>query len=272
MVKLIAMDLDGTLISSGNTVKEKDAQAIIKAHEEGAEIVIATGRNYSELPECVTKLPVRFFVTANGSELYDRDHDEILSLECLSYEDACEVMERGRKNNNYAMYYVGRKVYCSTNFTQYTDKLEEGLSWKILEKGFIRRDYLEEFSDEDKKKIMKIVLLFDSEEIRDAQRYMFDDLKERIEICASCPDNMEFNPKGVSKGKAIKKIMDILNLRPEEIATMGDGENDIPMLEITPNSFAPEKCTMGVRKTAKTILCDASDCAVSEMISILLNS
>lgn len=271
MIKLFATDLDGTLISSGNRVKEKDAKAIRKAHEKGAEIVIATGRNYSELPETVTELPVRYFVTANGSELYDREEDRIISNDCLTFAQAKEIMDRGAAMKSYAMYYVGRTVYCSSNFSQYTDKLEEGLSWKILEKNFIRRDDLNLFDDTEKGKIMKIVLLFDSEEERDRARPSFTDLESEIEICASCPDNIEFNPKNVSKGKQIKTLMEILSVKEDEVATMGDGDNDVSMLEITKNSFAPKECTEKVKKTAQTITCESGECAVAEAISILFD-
>ena len=178
-------------------------------------------------------------------------------------------MRRCKELGCYAMYYVGRKVYCTSNFREYTDKLEEGLSWKILEKGFIRCDNLDDLLPEAENAVMKIVLLFDSEEERDEKRPLFNDLEDRTEICASCPDNIEFNPKGVSKGRALSKITELHNIKSSEIATIGDGDNDIPMLEMTQNSFAPKGATPLVKKTANDIGCNSSDCAVAEVIKKL---
>ena len=83
-IKLIAFDLDGTLLGEDNRISDENFNVLAFAAERGVSLVVATGRNYSEVPPRVRELPIRYFITANGGYVYDREEDKVLYSHCLT--------------------------------------------------------------------------------------------------------------------------------------------------------------------------------------------
>ena len=78
-IRLIAMDLDGTLLTTDKRLTARNRSAMEKAAEMGNYIVPATGRIYAGLPEEIRELPfIRYLILANGAAVYDREEDQVL--------------------------------------------------------------------------------------------------------------------------------------------------------------------------------------------------
>ena len=100
--KLIAFDLDGTLLDDNKKVPEKNISALLSAAERGAVIVPATGRVFPALPEILKKLDIiRYYILSNGACIYDRKEDRViykgeisteLAIKCIEYMDTLPVI------------------------------------------------------------------------------------------------------------------------------------------------------------------------------------
>ena len=91
-IKLILLDLDGTLLNSRKEISPANYNALARAAEKGIHIVPSTGRFYEGMPEVVRKLPfVRYVVTVNGAEIYDAQEKRVLHSALIGPEKADEV-------------------------------------------------------------------------------------------------------------------------------------------------------------------------------------
>ena len=80
-VKLIALDMDGTLFNNQGEISQKDRETLKKATESGVAVAVATGRAYSELPiEMLYEVGIHYAITGNGSAVYRYQIKNVFSL------------------------------------------------------------------------------------------------------------------------------------------------------------------------------------------------
>ena len=93
-IRLIAMDLDGTLLTTDKRLTERNRSAMEKAAEAGITIVPATGRIYAGVPDEIKALPfIRYLILANGATVYDREEDRILYRAEIPPDKAIDVLD-----------------------------------------------------------------------------------------------------------------------------------------------------------------------------------
>ena len=93
-IKLILLDLDGTLLTSEKTISPANYAALERCAAAGIHIVPGTGRFYGAMPQVVRDLPfVRYVVAVNGAQVYDRTADKVLFREEIPLEDALAVFD-----------------------------------------------------------------------------------------------------------------------------------------------------------------------------------
>ena len=86
-VRLIALDMDGTLFNSQSEISEKDRETLKRATDAGVAVAVATGRAYSELPiEMLYEVGIRYAITGNGSAVYKLPNMECVFSDCLDTE------------------------------------------------------------------------------------------------------------------------------------------------------------------------------------------
>lgn len=264
-IKLIASDLDGTLLHNSNGITKETEDALRYVLSKGIQFVVATGRNASELPGELSAFPFRYLISANGAYVINRETDEVIYRNCLSLADAVRIMDAGQAHDAYAMFYVGTNVYTSSNFREYMENVAETKVYEYLSSSYILCDDIREAAAGRESDIQKVVLFF-----RDAvhKEKTLADIAglEKYEISSSFRSNVEFNCPGVSKAKALSCIMEELGLTKEEIAVIGDGGNDVSMLSLTPNSYAVRNACPEARAAARHIVGSNWENGVAEMI------
>ena len=275
MMKLIAFDLDGTLLDDTNSISDGNFTALSRAAARGIFLVIATGRNYSEIPPRVRELPIRYFITANGGYVYDREEDKVLYSHCLTLEQAEYVLSLGKIFGGYAMYYIGRKVYVSSNFTDYMKTMENPGNYAYLAKGYLPCDDIAGETGADTY-TQKVVLFFKNAKARSRMlhRVLEEDRRgEVFEISSSYTNNAEFNPKGVNKGVGLRIVMEQLGVTADQVAAIGDSSNDIPMLQLVGHPFAVGNAVPEVKKLVPPahVMSSHKDNGVAYMVEACTN-
>ena len=124
-VKLIALDMDGTLFNSKGEISEKDREMIKKATDHGVAVAVATGRSYIELPiDMLYEVGVRYAITGNGSAVYKMPTMECVFTDCLDKELVCEILEEVKKLDIYYDVYIEGRVYRPESVTHNIRKMD----------------------------------------------------------------------------------------------------------------------------------------------------
>ena len=251
MIKLIAIDMDGTLLNEKKHIDKAEKEAIHEAIEAGIKIVLCTGRPlYGILP---------FYEELGLSEL-DSEGYVILNNGCSIHKTKdWKLIDQVNFTSDDIEYLYKFSESYDINFTLVNDTYYFNIGRKptdelIKDAGFVFSDITDislEEAKSGKHKIMKIMFLGNPEIMADFQKENENILKNKYSSVLSQPYVYEILPKGNNKGTGLKKLAKKLGIKQEEIMAIGDGNNDIEMFEYANYSVAMENGTELAKKAAK---------------------
>lgn len=273
-IKLIAFDLDGTLLKNDKTVSERNLESLAKAAERGIHMVPATGRLYEGMPDEIRSLPfVRYVIAINGAQIYDTKEKRILHREELSKEETERVFAYMEDAPAICGCYQDGKGWMDGK--EYKKIEEYAAGPKLL--STMRAIYRP-------MERMKEKILLEGPALQKIQ-YYFMDTKKRdriladlaaafsdLEISTSLPNNIEINSSGANKGKGLLFLCEHLQIKPEECMTFGDGTNDLSLILQAGTGVAMENAAPEVLAAAKYHTETNERDGVAEMIEKYLES
>lgn len=236
-MKLLVLDVDGTLFGSDGKVSMSSIEAMKKAQEKGITIMLASGRDYSSLPlDQLKDVDIPYVITCNGSAAYKTDTKEALYEECLDTEEMQKVFA----------YVLERGIHLNVqmNGGNYTEKKCQSYIRNMAVPDYVKEvlddtcepvNDIVEFVRKNEVDILKVTLNF---QIKEDGEYL--NREEVNQYLKKLPDihvvdggfaNLEFNKAGVSKASGIRFMSKYLGIPKEDIMAIGDSENDIEMLK-----------------------------------------
>lgn len=258
-IKLIALDMDGTLFNNQGEISKKDRETLKKATEAGVAVAVATGRAYSELPiDMLYEIGIRYAITGNGSAVYRLPNQECVFSECLENEVLIEILEELKKLDVYYDVYIEGLVYCPKSVCHNIRKMDMPESlYEHIEKTRIVVDdltkYLKASGKKAEKATVNFALLEDGTYLdRDATSALLDRYPQVQYLCGGF-HNWEFTKAGVTKGTGLKFLAERIGVPVEMTMACGDSENDLPMLKEAALAVAMENATEQVKKEADFI-------------------
>ncbi len=267
-IKLIALDLDGTLLRSDKSLSERTLNALSKASEKGIVIVPSTGRFFDGMPEYIRNLPfVRYAITINGAGVYDRKDNTEIYRSLIEPEMAVELM---KELDKYPVLYD-----CYMNNWGWMDKrLHDHIEEYTTDIHYIKmlRELRSPVED------IKKMILEDGKGIQKTQyvttdHKLKDDILKDIEVkfpellyTSSVKDNIEINHKKANKGDALKALCDYLNIDIEDTIAFGDGTNDISMIKMAGIGVAMANGANEVKEIANEITLTNDEDGVAVLI------
>ena len=260
--KLIAVDIDGTLLNDRSQLSPENMAAIERLSKAGITVVPVTGRTYHEIPEAVRNCEyIRYFVYSNGSGIYDREQGIICSSSMPkdmaraifalldSYETYIEIYsgcyphaDKSKMNDERLGYYnvppAFRKIITKSRkpVENFDSSLADGSLKPELMNAFFRN---EEERAECFQKLQKL----------------FPDL----EIVSSLGNNIEIMNLETNKGTGALKLCEILGIKPDEIIALGDSDNDIRLFEIAARRCAVSNARESLKAVATDIICSNNE-------------
>ena len=252
MIKLIAIDMDGTLLNEKKHIDEAEKEAIHEAIEAGIKIVLCTGRPlygilpfYEELG--LSELDSEGYVILNnGCSIHKTKNWELIDQVNFTSDDI-DYLYKFSEGYDINFTLVNDYYYFNIDDRKPTDEL-------ITDAGFVFSDItnisLKEAKN-GKHKIIKIMFLGNPNIMANFQKENESILKDKYSSVLSQPYIYEILPKGNNKGTGLKKLAKKLGIKQEEIMAIGDGNNDIEMFEYAHYSVAMENGTKPARKAAK---------------------
>ena len=233
-IRIVALDLDGTLLDSGKNLSAANRDALVAAAERGIHIVPTTGRFFGGMPESVRELPfVRYAITVNGAQVYDRETDTAIVREELPLGTALAVM---RYLDGFDVIYDcyqdnwGRMT--ATMQERAADYAPDAHYLKMIRE--LRKPYpdLKAHLEELGRDVQKIMLFARDVAVRER---IAGGLKERfpeLAVSASTWNNLELNSANAHKGLALKRFAEHLGFGLENCMAFGDGANDLTMVRM----------------------------------------
>ena len=232
-IRMIALDLDGTLLTSDKVLTDRTKDVLRRAIEQGIVVLPATGRPLSGIPKEVMEFPgVRYAVTANGARIVDSLEGRILYEDQVSYENGKKVLEIcGKYDALLEVYYNGVGYTEESALNRLGDFVPRVPMAAYILNTRQPVENVTELFNRKKLPTDKVQAIFSSEEdCKKAWKEVEDHILD-IEITGALCNNIEVNAKGVNKGKGILMLGKILGIEREEIMAFGDGRNDTAMLQ-----------------------------------------
>ena len=232
-IKIVAMDLDGTLLDSQKQLSIRNYNALEQAAKQGIEIVPSTGRYYSAMPEIIKSLPfIHYAITINGAQVYDVTNDKVISATNIPLNRAVEIMKILDDYPVAYNCYMDNQAWLGMNFRDtLSDYLSESGQYNFVLKISRSVPELKSFLLNKGENVQKIITYLKDQELR---KILFQKFSEEaysdLAISAASRQNMEFNHKDANKGNALIHLAEYLDIDIQNTIAFGDGLNDISML------------------------------------------
>lgn len=235
--KLVALDMDGTLLDEHSKISEENRKWIYAALDAGVTVIFSTGRGVqSALPYAVElelKTPI---VAVNGSEVW-KEPGVLLRREKMELDWIKRMHAMAVEQDTWFWAYAVEGVF---NKEKWTDNMD-GIEW--LKFGFYT---------EDAGKLALIRAELESWDV--------------LEITNSHPSNLELNPKGISKASGVGDVCKLLGIDMSQVIAMGDSENDIAMIRAAGLGIAMGNAQEEVKRAAKHVTVTNNESAVARVI------
>lgn len=256
--KLIAADMDGTLLTDDKRISARTREAIKAAVKKGVIFTVSTGRPiqaircYEELREL--GCPV---ITYNGAVIAEPDTEKIIYEQSLEREDALRILEYGTERKLTMCVWCGGQLYVNM-FNERTDY------YKRMTK--VEPVLLEDADALANKGITKILWYDDAEKIAAFEEEMKAAGFNSVTACTSQPMYLEFFNRKVSKAAAIQRICDIYGIKRTEVIAVGDANNDLEMIEYAGLGVAMANAVQNVREKADFVTLSNEEDGVAYVI------
>lgn len=264
-VKVIIMDIDGTLLNDDKQLTEKTRTALLKAQDQGALLVLASGRPTSGLRKLAKQLKMDqhhgLFVCFNGSKVIDCQSNEVLFNQAISVEDSKAVLEHLKKFKARPMFDKGEYMYVNDvfdNFITYKGQPFNVMKYEARSNNYLlceKRD-LAAFVDFE---INKILTYGDPEYLQQHYREMMEPFQDRLNCMFTADFYFEFTAKGIDKAKALDVVLISKGYKREEMIAFGDAQNDKTMIQYVGCGIAMANASEELKAVADDVTLSNND-------------
>ena len=270
-IKMIGLDLDGTLLTDKKELTARTKAVISSALRRGIVVLVATGRPWMGIPEELRNFPgMRYALTSNGARIIDAQEERVIEEHLLSPELALQALEICGKYDTLQEVYFDGQGYAPADKMAVVERYHRNPRLcEYMRKTRIPVDNIFKLVKEENRGLDKVQALFaDMEERTQAWR----ELREvsGLELVGSLKYNIEINAAGVNKGTGLVNLGKVLGIKREEIMAFGDGDNDIVMLKEAGIGVAMANAEDKVKETADYITLSNEEDGVAEAIEKLV--
>ncbi len=256
-IRLLAMDLDGTLLNSDKVITPRTLQALQRAQAMGVRTTIATGRMFSSAEYFGRQMDANApLVCCNGGMVQAMGEDEPLFARYLAPIVVRRLLTLCHERDWYVQWYIGKDILAEDFRPEYFQAYRTVRDFKVKEVGLAFPDYTENVLQcvvrDSRGKVSEIVeelgRYFTAEEICPQQNTSF---------------SVDLTPPSVNKALGLQALASSLGILPEEIMACGDADNDLAMLRYAGISVVPANGLPQAKDLAShlTDSCDADGIA-----------
>jgi Cof subfamily protein (haloacid dehalogenase superfamily) len=269
MYKLIAVDLDGTLLNSKKQISQENKIAISKAVKKGVKIVICSGRIFAGARVIADEAGLNHgsIIACNGALIKELNTEKLLYSKLLNSEDCLKVIDICRNEDIYFHAYVEDALYTEKmEYSALTYSKKNKLLPKNQQIDIRLTDDVKEMLGHSKISASKFVVISKDSQKLSRARQCVEQIKG-VKVMSSDYDNFEVVHNKVDKGSALMFIAEKLDIGKEEIIAIGDNENDISMLECAGMGVAMGNSIPFIKESADYITVTNDENGVAEVIN-----
>lgn len=239
MIKLIASDLDGTIIDNNNQISSYDLEAIEKISHSNVNFTVCTGKTYSMTKKLCKELKATYGVFGNGTQIINLKTGEEIIRNIITNIQAQKCIDIANKNNLHCHIYTDNKII-SQNTLKYIAFRNYQLYKNDVEFEIVKslKDYIKQknpsilklvISGKQELRNIKQEILNNDNNLEAIQIKKYDKYKDKI--INEEYEYLDIVPKNITKYTALKQLGNYLNISNQEVMAVGDNMNDIEMIE-----------------------------------------
>ncbi|MBU8639173.1 Cof-type HAD-IIB family hydrolase [Bacillus pumilus] len=273
-MKIIAIDLDGTLLSENLTIQEQDVNALYFGQKQGHIVTIATGRALFDAKHITKKYHLNCpIIASNGAQIYV--DNQVLFEQYMNSRLIKPIITWLNKAEFYYQVYLSDKIVVSNQGIQQLEKqlyhtvvedpqFNQEMFWDSIKAQLVQYG-LEEVPNSipvDYDDVIKFMIVSPSQKnLKEAKEY-FGQLNECV-VTSSGPFNLEITSAGVDKGSSLNKICEYYKTTTKNAIAIGDNLNDLSMFNVAGTGIAMGNADKALSKVATFKTLSNHECGVA---------
>jgi len=289
MYKLLAIDMDGTLLNDNKKISKENIIAIKKAKQLGVKVVIASGRTIQGIEKYLEKLDLLsdddYCVVCSGALVMNNTKEKVIQSSPLSYEEFKYVFNLVKKLNITLNMYSDESILInSSNYYSEFDAIANNIPLEIRDFNSLDKDTLitkimlinEDLSIVEEMQSLFPSIIVDENKLEAKQGFnkeLFKDISklpkeflENFTVSKVSPFNVEVMKKSISKRTGLEKIAKDLKIKPHEIICIGDSGNDKQMIQYAGLGVAMGNAFPEIKEIADYVTYSNEDNGVAHVI------
>ena len=266
-IRMIGVDLDGTLLNSEKQLTAYTREVLKKAIEQEVAVVVATGRPFSGVPDELKHFPgIRYALTTNGARILDMQKQKVVYENLLSVESSEKVIDILRKHHAIHEFFVDGVGYMNEDgLKNVYAYFEDPHMAEYLQSTRIPVKDVKEKLQTMKCEVDKLQGIFRNQKDKEEALEELNTLSG-IVVTAAMDNNLEINKEGTNKGLGLLQLGKSLGISREEIMACGDGGNDVEMLKEVGLAVAMANGSDPVKKAADFVTVSNDEDGVAKAI------
>ncbi|RQD69746.1 MAG: HAD family phosphatase [Tindallia sp. MSAO_Bac2] len=277
--KLLATDMDGTLLDDRKSLSNKNIMALKKAYENGMEVVLCTGRPFHTVEPYLNQIKLPCWLITNNGAVIRNPQKDILYTHYISRNSLNQVLNI--LSEKPVLYFHGsaeEHTYIKSrwsrlgNLYRFERKSKKNrfvsLRRAVIESWFSSAYQVVDFRKfvEEGYQLTNLIVISSNMKQLECKRRQLKKVPD-IYVTRSGNDNMEILDRNATKGNALKKLAGDLGINREKIVAIGDHDNDLSMLKYAGTAIAVENATQSLKESADLVVCtnnnDALHCTLA---------
>ncbi len=263
--RLLVLDLDGTLTNSQKEISKKNLDALIHLQQKGVRLVLASGRPTYGIAPLANQLEMKKYggciLSYNGGEIIDWSTGEMLYKNLLPDEVLPDLYKTATHHKQAILTYDNEYILTEHPEDEYV------LKEAFLNKMKIRK--VDNFLKAAPLPIPKCLIVGHPEQLMKTEAELSLKLQQQISVYRSEPYFLELVPLGIDKARSLAVLLEKLGMTREEMVAIGDGYNDLSMIEFAGMGVAMANAQEPVKKVADYITLSNDEDGVAAAIEKL---
>lgn len=264
--KLIAFDMDGTLLNSQKKITDKTCEAIQKAIDAGIIVILNTGRCVAELEEYMDVLKnIQYINSTSGALVYDRKSDKDIYSSALDVDTVKAILDIVSSKDVMIDFLTRESIVQRDKIEKmeqyhmevYRDMFERvTVKWEDICGQYLEKPF----------PVAKLNIYHTSEEARNYTRQRIEELQLGVEMVNAETTSLEISAKGIDKGIGLEKLCQYLNISLSQTIVVGDADNDIGAMKKAGLAVAMGNANERIKELADVMVVDNDHDGCREVI------
>ena len=242
--KMLVLDLDGTLTNNYKEITPRTKEALMQAQAKGVRVVLASGRPTYGITPIANELMLTnhggFILAFNGGKIIDYTSRETVFEQTIGKPEVEALYNAADKDNNY----VEHEAFINKLPVTHCDNFVEDLQYPIN----------------------KCLIVGDPTPLHELELQLSKDLFGQVEVYRSAGFFLECVPPGVDKAKSLERLLAMVNIDKDDVIAVGDGFNDLSMIEYAGLGVAMDNAPGEVKSRANFVTSSNDEDGVAKVI------